>query len=148
MNQDFDGETDEKLQDSAVSDDPVLKHSDLGSNENEPDAKDRNGARAISRAYFGSDNSSGDEQLPLTDEVDFKVTSLVSALANNTLIQNLCWLLKFYKSNSIGTNHYILSMLRRICDDLELSPMLYQVLAEINIFIDNFGHLFLNDILG
>lgn len=72
-------------------------------------------------------DSSGDEQLAATDEVDFKVSTLVSALANNSIIQNLGWLLKFYKSNSTSTNHYILCMLRKICDDLELSPMLYQV---------------------
>ena len=57
---------------------------------------------------YGTDDSSGDEQASALDEVDFKVSTLVSAFANNHVIQNLCWLLK-------------------ICDDLELSPMLYQV---------------------
>ncbi|KAK3010402.1 hypothetical protein RJ639_012889 [Escallonia herrerae] len=71
--------------------------------------------------------SSGDDRLATTDEVDFKVATLVSALANSTILQNLCWLLKFYKSNSTSTNHYIICMFRRICDDLELSPMLYQL---------------------
>ncbi|KAL0321504.1 UNVERIFIED_CONTAM: hypothetical protein Scaly_2446800 [Sesamum calycinum] len=74
-------------------------------------------------------------QLVSTDEVDFKVSSLVYALANNSVIQKLCWLLKFYKSNSVITNHYIVSMLRRICDDLELSPMLYQ-LSYLTIFYE------------
>ncbi|KAH7853622.1 hypothetical protein Vadar_004796 [Vaccinium darrowii] len=91
------------------------------SNENNGDLHDEMG------------DSSGDEQLAATDEVDFKVSTLVSALANNSIIQNLCWLLKFYKSNSTSTNHYILCMLRKICDDLELSPMLYQ-LSLLNIF--------------
>lgn len=77
---------------------------------------------------YGKSDSSGDEQLAATNEVDFKVSSLVSAIANNNnLIQELCWLLKFYKSNSISTNHCIISILQRISDDLELSPMLYQV---------------------
>ncbi|KAL3521589.1 hypothetical protein ACH5RR_019738 [Cinchona calisaya] len=77
--------------------------------------------------YQGADNSSGDEEPIVTDEVDFKVSAIVSALGNQTIIKNLCWLLKFYKSNSLGTNHYIISMLRRVCEDLELSPMLYQL---------------------
>lgn len=77
--------------------------------------------------HDGMGDSSCDEQLAGTDEVDFRVSTLISALANNNIIQNLCWLLKFYKSNSTSTNHYILCMLRKICDDLELSPMLYQV---------------------
>lgn len=77
--------------------------------------------------HYGTDDSSGDEQAPGLDEVDFKVSALVSAFANNHVIQNLCWLLKFYKSNSTRTNHYIICILRKICDDLELSPRLYQV---------------------
>ncbi|XP_028088509.1 protein timeless homolog [Camellia sinensis] len=81
----------------------------------------------------GIDDSSSDEQLPVTNEVDFEASALVSALASNALIQNLCWLLKFYKTNSTSTNHYIICMLRRICDDLELSPMLYQ-LSLLNTF--------------
>uniref|UniRef100_A0A2N9IHE7 Reverse transcriptase zinc-binding domain-containing protein n=1 Tax=Fagus sylvatica TaxID=28930 RepID=A0A2N9IHE7_FAGSY len=76
---------------------------------------------------YGTGDSSGDEQLDATDEVDFKVSSLISAFANNNIIHKLCWLLKFYKSNSASTNHYIICMLRRITDDLELSPMLYQL---------------------
>lgn len=76
---------------------------------------------------YVTDDSSDGEQVPLIDEVDFKVSTLVSALANTTIIQNVCWLLKFYKSNTTSTNHYIICMLRRICEDLELSPMLYQV---------------------
>ncbi|KAK3011688.1 hypothetical protein RJ639_010868, partial [Escallonia herrerae] len=71
--------------------------------------------------------TTSDDRLATTDEVDFKVATLVSALANSTILQNLCWLLKFYKSNSTSTNHYIICMFRRICDDLELSPMLYQL---------------------
>lgn len=76
------------------------------------------------------DDSSEDEQLNATSEVDFKVSTLISAFANHSIIQKLCWLLKFYKSNSLAINHYIISMLRRISDDLELHPMLYQVKSE------------------
>ncbi|KAI7754217.1 hypothetical protein M8C21_006447, partial [Ambrosia artemisiifolia] len=74
-----------------------------------------------------SDVSSDDERQESTNEVDFKASSLVSSLANSTIIQNMCWLLKFYRSNSVRTNHYIISALRRVCEDLELSPMLYQL---------------------
>lgn len=76
---------------------------------------------------YSTGDSSGDEQVPATAEVDFKVSTLVSAFSNHSIIQKLCWLLKFYKSNLTRTNHYIICMLRRISEDLELSPMLYQV---------------------
>lgn len=81
----------------------------------------------INDSTYGTEDLSDGDQLPATSEVDFNVTRLVSSFANNTVIQNLCWLLKYYKSNSASTNHYIICMLRRFCDDLELSPMLYQV---------------------
>ncbi|KAK9065071.1 hypothetical protein SSX86_016454 [Deinandra increscens subsp. villosa] len=84
-------------------------------------------ATATANDDYASDVSSDDEQNEPTNEVDFNASSLVSSLANSTIIQNLCWLLKFYKSNSIRTNHYIVSALRRVCEDLELSPMLYQL---------------------
>ncbi|XP_017215066.1 uncharacterized protein LOC108193014 isoform X2 [Daucus carota subsp. sativus] len=77
--------------------------------------------------YGADDSSEGEQQLGHLDEVDFKISTLISALANTTIIQRLCWLLKFYKINSSSTNHYIICMLQRICDDLELSPMLYQL---------------------
>lgn len=72
-------------------------------------------------------DSSGDEQPAATNEVDFRVSMFLSSFANTSIIQKLCWLLKFYKSNSNRTNHYIICILQRITDDLELSPMLYQV---------------------
>ncbi|XP_024642189.1 protein timeless homolog isoform X2 [Medicago truncatula] len=78
---------------------------------------------------------SEDEQINAVSEVDFNVSTLVSAFANHSIIQKLCWLLKFYKSNSLAINHYIISMLRRISDDLELHPMLYQ-LSLLTIFYD------------
>ncbi|WJX14434.1 hypothetical protein P8452_04700 [Trifolium repens] len=78
---------------------------------------------------------SEDEQINAISEVDFNVSTLVSAFANHSIIQKLCWLLKFYKSNSLAINHYIISMLRRISDELELHPMLYQ-LSLLTIFYD------------
>ncbi|RAL51437.1 hypothetical protein DM860_010939 [Cuscuta australis] len=80
-----------------------------------------------------TNNQSGEEEDVMTGEVDLKVSALVSALASNSIVQNLCWLLKFYKTNSIITNDSIVRMLQRICDDLELSPMLYQ-LSLLTIF--------------
>ncbi|KAM1817819.1 hypothetical protein ACFX12_002055 [Malus domestica] len=84
---------------------------------------------------YSTGDSSADEQVAATDEVDFKVSTLISAFASHSIIQKLCWLLKFYKGNSTSTNHYIVSMLRRISDDLGLSPMLYQ-LSLLTTFYD------------
>ncbi|KFK26897.1 hypothetical protein AALP_AA8G307700 [Arabis alpina] len=75
----------------------------------------------------GTDDSSDGEEQAATDEVDFKVSTFISAFASNSVIQNICWLLKFYKSNPKQTNHHIINILRRITEDLELSPMLYQL---------------------
>ncbi|GJN15264.1 hypothetical protein PR202_gb02160 [Eleusine coracana subsp. coracana] len=72
-------------------------------------------------------DSSIDDHHPATSEVNFDVSRLISSLANNSVVQNICWLLKHYKSNSFRTNHYIVCMLRRFCEDLQLSPMLYQL---------------------
>ncbi|KAL5202449.1 hypothetical protein ABZP36_013401 [Zizania latifolia] len=80
-------------------------------------------------------DSSIDDQPPATSEVDFNVSRLISSLANNSVVQNICWLLKHYKSNSFRTNHYIICMLRRFCEDLELAPMLYQ-LSLLTTFYD------------
>ncbi|XP_020966977.1 uncharacterized protein LOC107617476 isoform X2 [Arachis ipaensis] len=80
-------------------------------------------------------DSSDEEQLNTICEVDFKVSTLVSTFANHNIIQKLCWLLKFYKSNSLATNHYIISMLRRISDDLELHATFYQ-LSLLTTFYD------------
>ncbi|WCJ36759.1 timeless family protein [Euphorbia peplus] len=82
-----------------------------------------------------SDGSSGDENVDATCEVDFNVSNFVSSFANHSIIQNLCWLLTFYKSNSTVTNRYIIGMLRRITDDLDLAPMLYQ-LSLLTTFYD------------
>ncbi|KAM0912601.1 hypothetical protein ACQ4PT_012694 [Festuca glaucescens] len=80
-------------------------------------------------------DSSADDCPPATSEADFNVSRLISSLANNSVVQNICWLLKHYKTNSFRTNHYIICMLRRFCEDLELSPMLYQ-LSLLTTFYD------------
>ncbi|KAL1552794.1 protein timeless isoform X1 [Salvia divinorum] len=122
-------ETDESIRDAIKVDEP----------ETNPANQRRNNAEVDDINITENDglhtDDSSDEQPILADEVDFKVSTLVSALASNTIIQKLCWLLKFYKTNSIMTNHYIITVLRRICDDLELSPMLYQ-LSLLAIFYD------------
>ncbi|XP_024315533.1 protein timeless homolog isoform X2 [Brachypodium distachyon] len=82
-----------------------------------------------------SSDSSIDDCPPATSEVDFNVSRLISSLANNSVVQNICWLLKHYKTNSFRTNHYIICMLRRFCEDLQLSPMLYQ-LSLLTTFYD------------
>ncbi|GER46687.1 topoisomerase 1-associated factor, partial [Striga asiatica] len=131
LNQDTNIEAELSTQDFTQVDQPVLKPTNLESNESGVNE----GIVADNDVLLETDDSSGDDQLTLTNEVDFNASSLVSALANNSIIENLCWLLKFYKTNSITTNHYIISILRRICDDLELSPMLYQ-LSLLTIFYD------------
>ncbi|XP_068659821.1 uncharacterized protein [Aristolochia californica] len=70
---------------------------------------------------------SGDDQSSITKEVDFNVSRLVASFASNSCVQNLCWLLTFYKSNSTTTNYCIITLLQRICNDLNLAPMLYQL---------------------
>jgi timeless len=68
-------------------------------------------------------DSSIDDHQPATSEVDFNVSRLI-----------------YSKSNSYRTNHYIICMLRRFCEDLELSPMLYQV-KETPTYVSS--HLFI-----
>ena len=111
----------ENIMFSAQADEPDISMSETGNLKSSVPHMDNDDP------CYGTGDSSDDEQLNATDEVDFKVSSLISAFANNNIIHKLCWLLKFYKSNSTTTNHYIICMLRRITDDLELSPMLYQV---------------------
>ncbi|PON58258.1 Timeless protein [Parasponia andersonii] len=92
-----------------------------------PQTTDHKNSGCANEDLYGTGDSSSDEQAAATNEVDFQVSTLVSSFAHNNIIQKLGWLLKFYKSNSTSTNDYIISMLRRISDDLELSPMLYQL---------------------
>ncbi|KAH9646679.1 Timeless family protein [Citrus sinensis] len=111
----------------------VQERGNLGGSQLQMDS--RKSDHAENDHYCSTGDSSGDEQPTATNEVDFKVSTFLSAFANSSIIQKLCWLLKFYKSNSNRTNHYIICMLRRITDDLELSPMLYQ-LSLLTVFYD------------
>ncbi|KAM0938422.1 hypothetical protein DsansV1_C23g0178051 [Dioscorea sansibarensis] len=81
----------------------------------------------IADPVYDTDGFSSEDEVPATYEVDFNISKLVLSFASDDSIRNLCWLLKFYKSNSACTNHYIICMLRRFCDDLDLYPMLYQL---------------------
>ncbi|GAU32321.1 hypothetical protein TSUD_43630 [Trifolium subterraneum] len=124
-----------------------VKNTNLDDNEHENVEEDVNsqiGSEPIKKTNLEHPNEdmlddtgdfSEDEQINAISEVDFNVSTLVSAFANHSIIQKLCWLLKFYKSNSLAINHYIISMLRRISDELELHPMLYQ-LSLLTIFYD------------
>lgn len=107
---------------------PVQEMEKLKSNESEIENR-------ISDDIHGTDDSSGDEQQVMIDEVDFKISTLVSALGNYTIVKKLCWLLRFYKSNSPSTNNCIIFILRRISEDLELSPLMYQ-LSLLTIFYE------------
>ncbi|XP_071704507.1 uncharacterized protein [Rutidosis leptorrhynchoides] len=139
-NEDANGTNEEGLIDNKDGDDDIIEESDKPELTKLEKTQETNCKVPQMENKFGnadddyvSDESSDDEQQDATNEVDFKASSLVSSLANNTIIQNLCWLLKFYRSNSIRTNHYVVCALRRICEDLELSPMLYQ-LSLLTIF--------------
>ncbi|KAK1366530.1 hypothetical protein POM88_042091 [Heracleum sosnowskyi] len=112
----------ELLQDDK-EDTPDIEAANPGANMPELEGNNNNGTED----YGADDSSEGEQQLGQIDEVDFKISTLISSLANTTIIQRVCWLLKFYKCNSSSTNHYIICILQRICDDLELSPMLYQL---------------------
>ncbi|KAL5568479.1 hypothetical protein UlMin_025054 [Ulmus minor] len=97
--------------------------------------KDKKNSDHTNDDLYGTGDSSGGEQVAVTNEVDLNVSTLISCFGNNNIIHKLCWLLKFYKSNSSSSNNYIIRILRRITDDLELSPMLYQ-LSLLTTFYD------------
>ncbi|GLT35849.1 hypothetical protein SLA2020_102660 [Shorea laevis] len=117
-------------------DEPGMPQSGEGNQGRDPLQTDKNKHDHIDDDLCcSSDSLSGDEQPATINEVDFDVSTLVSAFASCGIIQNLCWLLKFYRSNSLNTNKYVIWMLRKITEDLELSPMLYQ-LSLLRTFYD------------
>eukprot|EP00850_Spirogloea_muscicola_P016653 SM000136S00199 [mRNA] locus=s136:393383:398241:- [translate_table: standard] len=61
------------------------------------------------------------------EEVPVDFRRCMMPFADNTLVQWYCWLLESFASNSVQLNHYLLRMLRRICNDCGLEPMLYQL---------------------
>lgn len=115
-------------------DEPGMPQSEEGNHGRDPLQTDNNKHDHVDDDLCcSSDALSGDEQPSMVNEVDFNVSTLVSAFANCSIIQNLCWLLKFYRSNSLNTNNYVIWMLRKITEDLELAPMLYQVKFETHL---------------
>jgi hypothetical protein len=83
-------------------------------------------AAAAPAADYESDDSERERQ-NRTKEVNLDIKAAVDKFANNILVRNYCWLLKFYSTNRASINHYIVRMLQRICEDCMLEPMLYQV---------------------
>eukprot|EP00850_Spirogloea_muscicola_P008972 SM000049S16743 [mRNA] locus=s49:408330:413055:- [translate_table: standard] len=61
------------------------------------------------------------------EEVPVDFCRCMMPFADNTVVQRYCWLLESFASNSVQLNHYLLRMLRRICDECGLEPMLYQL---------------------
>ncbi|XP_055825536.1 uncharacterized protein LOC129894059 isoform X2 [Solanum dulcamara] len=114
---------------------PVSLEAKSGTHQNTlPEAQQKLSDDVNDEYDHGGDYSSADENV-LTREDDLKISALVSTLANNSTIHNLCWLLKYYKSNSIISNNSVIHILQKVCDDLELSPMLYQ-LSLLTTFYD------------
>uniref|UniRef100_A0ACD5T745 Uncharacterized protein n=1 Tax=Avena sativa TaxID=4498 RepID=A0ACD5T745_AVESA len=148
--------TSDSVPDDPLSEPTVLEQGKVDSNVTEPDTVVETVVNLEGTTLLGGDppcagsgemkgnaineeedtsDSSADDCPPATSEADFNVSRLISSLANNSVVQNVCWLLKHYKTNSFRTNHYIICMLRRFCEDLELSPMLYQ-LSLLTTFYD------------
>lgn len=74
-----------------------------------------------------SESEEEEEEEMQTKEETLDVTKCVRMFADNTILHNYCWLLKNYLHNTAAMNYYIVRMLQRICDDLMMEPMLYQV---------------------
>jgi len=73
------------------------------------------------------DDSEEDDEEVQTKEEALDVNKCVRMFADNTILHNYCWLLKNYLHNTPAINYYIVRMLQRICEDLMMEPMLYQV---------------------
>lgn len=74
-----------------------------------------------------SDSEDEDEEEMQTKEETLDVMRCVRMFADNTILHNYCWLLKSYLHNTPAMNYYIVRMLQRVCEDLMMEPMLYQV---------------------
>lgn len=74
----------------------------------------------------GDDSEEEEEELQSKEET-LDVHKCVRMFADNTVLHNYCWLLKNYLHNTPALNYYIVRMLQRICEDLMMEPMLYQV---------------------
>ncbi|KAG0490605.1 hypothetical protein HPP92_007468 [Vanilla planifolia] len=111
----------------------VLENTQHVQNHSSPSHVDEENKNYADHEYETGGSSNNDE--PTTNEVNFDISTFLFSFATNTVIHNLCWLLKHYKANSASTNYHIVSMIRRFCDDLELSPMFYQ-LSLLTTFYD------------
>ena len=74
-----------------------------------------------------SEEEEEEEEEMQTKEETLDVMKVVRMFADNTILHNYCWLLKNYLHNTPAMNYYIVRMLQRICEDLMMEPMLYQV---------------------
>ena len=102
-------------------------HLDEPNTESDPDILSHSKASGDAGEQNYVTEDSEDEHQREMNEVDFCASNILIHLANNSIIQRLCWLLKFYHSSTPDVNYYVINLLQRISDDLELSPMLYQV---------------------
>ena len=67
-------------------------------------------------SLINADECEEDDNHAGRTEGNFDIPKCIFFFADNTIVQNYCWLLKFYKTNSLATNHYRIRMLQRICD--------------------------------
>ncbi|KAL3694777.1 hypothetical protein R1sor_008428 [Riccia sorocarpa] len=105
-------------------------NSTLGNTENWAESTGEQGQKETAPTNNEDDYDDDDDDEPeaLTKEVSLDIHELVvRRFADNTVVRNYCWLLKYYSSNSAATNYYIVRMLQRICEDRILEPMLYQL---------------------
>lgn len=94
---------------------------ELENDEVENDKEEREGEESE------EDESEEEEEEMRTKEETLDVHKCVRMFADNTIVNNYCWLLKNYLHNTPAINYYIVRMLQRICEDLMMEPMLYQV---------------------
>lgn len=89
------------------------------------------------RDHEGEESESDSEEEEEEEEMQTKEETLdvmkcVRMFADNTILHNYCWLLKNYLHNTPAMNYYIVRMLQRICQDLMMEPMLYQVSCDLS----------------
>eukprot|EP00958_Prasinococcus_capsulatus_P003451 scaffold312_cov354-Prasinococcus_capsulatus_cf.AAC.4 len=68
-----------------------------------------------------------DEVEEVYQEVTLDMKSIVTKFVGARTVQNYCWLLKDYRNNSPQLNHAIVKYLYRVCYDVGLAPLCYQV---------------------
>ena len=63
----------------------------------------------------------------LYQEATLDLKSILSKFVGVRTVQNYCWLLKDHRKNPPHLNHAIVKYLYRVCYDIGLSPLCYQV---------------------